>query len=42
MAAVDAGREVQILGKLPQPPDHPINIFHPESEYLKAVLCRVY
>jgi 23S rRNA (cytosine1962-C5)-methyltransferase len=42
MAAVDAGREVQILGKLPQPADHPINIFHPESEYLKAVLCRVY
>jgi len=42
LSAIDAGREVQILGKLPQPPDHPINIFHPESEYLKSFLCKVY
>lgn len=41
-AAMDAGREVQILKKLPQPLDHPINLFHPESEYLKSFLCKVY
>lgn len=41
MAAMDAGREVQILQKMPQPPDHPVNLLHPESEYLKAFLCRV-
>lgn len=40
-AAVDAGREVQILQRLSQPADHPVNVFHPESEYLKAFLCRV-
>jgi 23S rRNA (cytosine1962-C5)-methyltransferase len=41
MAARDAGRQVQILQKMPQPPDHPINLLHPESEYLKAFLCRI-
>lgn len=41
-AAVDAGREVQILRRLGQPADHPVNIFHPETEYLKAFLCKVH
>ncbi|MBP7866681.1 MAG: class I SAM-dependent rRNA methyltransferase [Acidobacteria bacterium] len=40
-AAVDAGRNVQILRKLAQPMDHPVNVFHPETEYLKALLVRV-
>lgn len=39
-AAIEAGREVKILHQLSQPADHPINIFHPESEYLKGlVVC---
>jgi len=42
LAAMDAGREVQIVGKHPQPPDHPLNVFHPESEYLKSFFCKVY
>ena len=42
LAALDSGRQLQLIAKLPQPPDHPINLFHPESEYLKAFLCRVY
>lgn len=39
-AAIEAGREVKILHQLSQPADHPVNLFHPESEYLKGlVLC---
>ena len=40
-AAKDARRNVQILKKTSHPPDHPINLFHPEGEYLKGLLCRV-
>jgi len=40
-AAARAGREVQILHQLHQPADHPINIFHPEGEYLKGLVLRI-
>jgi len=40
-AAADAARPVSILKQLAQPEDHTINIFHPESEYLKGLLLRV-
>lgn len=40
-AATDAGRPVQIIGKLGQPSDHPILLSFPESEYLKGYICRV-
>ena len=40
-SAKDARREVRILKKTSHPPDHPINIFHPEGEYLKGLLCGV-
>ena len=41
-AALDAGKEVQILHQFSQPEDHPIRISFPEGEYLKGLLCRVY
>ena len=40
-AAIDAGRDVQILQPLAQAPDHPILLSFPESAYLKGLLCRV-
>jgi 23S rRNA (cytosine1962-C5)-methyltransferase len=40
-AAVDAGRRVQLLGRRGHPIDHPINLYHPEGEYLKGMICRV-
>jgi 23S rRNA (cytosine1962-C5)-methyltransferase len=40
-AAADAGRQVRIVQHLHQPADHPVNIFHPESEYLKGMLLWV-
>lgn len=40
-AAVDAGREVQILEWLRQDADHPVAITFPEGEYLKGLICRV-
>ncbi len=40
-AAVDAGKEVQLLGRRGHPTDHPINLSHPEGEYLKGFICRV-
>ncbi len=40
-AALEAGREVQIVQRLGQTIDHPISLFHPEGEYLKALLLRV-
>jgi len=40
-AAMDAGRNVRILHQLSQPNDHPINIYHPESEYLKGLVLQV-
>lgn len=40
-AAKDVGRNVRIIKKTGQPFDHPVNIFHPEGEYLKGLLCEV-
>ena len=40
-AALDARREVQVIGRLSQAPDHPIALNFPEGEYLKGLLCRV-
>ena len=40
-AAALAGRKVRILHQLHQPADHPINIFHPEGEYLKGLVLYV-
>ncbi len=40
-AAVDAGRQVQIIGRMSHPVDHPINLCHPEGEYLKGLICQV-
>lgn len=40
-AAVQAGRKVRILHQLHQPADHPINIYHPEGEYLKGLVLYV-
>ncbi len=40
-AAVDAGRQVQILEWLRQAPDHPVAITFPEGAYLKGLICRV-
>ena len=40
-AAALAGREVRILHQLHQPADHPINIYHPEGEYLKGLVLYV-
>lgn len=40
-AAAQAGRKVRILHQLHQPADHPINIYHPEGEYLKGFVLYV-
>ena len=40
-AAAQSGRRVRILHQLHQPADHPINIYHPEGEYLKGLLLQV-
>lgn len=40
-AAAMAGRKVRILHQLTQPADHPINIYHPEGEYLKGLVLYV-
>jgi 23S rRNA (cytosine1962-C5)-methyltransferase len=40
-AAANTGRKVRILHQMSQPPDHPVNIFHPESEYLKGLVIYV-
>ena len=41
-AAAISGRRVKILHQLSQPADHPINIYHPEGEYLKGLVLQVY
>ncbi len=41
-AALDAGRDVQIVEKLGHASDHPILLTYPESEYLKGLICRVW
>lgn len=40
-AAAQSGRHVRILHQLHQPADHPINIYHPEGEYLKGLVVEV-
>lgn len=40
-AAAQSGRKVRILHQLHQPADHPINIYHPEGEYLKGLVLYV-
>jgi len=40
-AATQSGRHVRILHQLHQPADHPINIYHPEGEYLKGLVLEV-
>jgi len=40
-AAIEAGRKVRVIHQLAQPADHPINIFHPEGEYLKGLVLEV-
>lgn len=40
-ATAQAGRKVRILHQLHQPADHPINIYHPEGEYLKGLVLYV-
>ena len=40
-SAIEVGRKVKILHYLSQPADHPINIFHTETEYLKGLVLYV-
>lgn len=40
-AAAMSGRSVRILHQLTQPADHPVNIYHPEGEYLKGLVLYV-
>ena len=40
-AAAQTGRKVRILHRLTQPADHPVNIYHPEGEYLKGLVLFV-
>lgn len=40
-AAAEARRNVRILHQLTQPADHPVNIYHPEGEYLKGLVLYV-
>lgn len=40
-AAAQSGRRVRILHQLHQPVDHPVNIYHPEGEYLKGLVLSV-
>ena len=40
-AAAQSGRCVRILHQLHQPADHPVNIYHPEGEYLKGLVLEI-
>ncbi len=40
-AAASVRRSVRILDRFNQPADHPVNIYHPEGEYLKGLLLYV-
>ncbi len=40
-AAVDAEKGVQLLGRKGHPIDHPVDLCHPEGEYLRGLICRV-
>jgi 23S rRNA (cytosine1962-C5)-methyltransferase len=41
VAAANTGRRVRIIYQVGQPQDHPVNIYHPESEYLKGLVLYV-
>jgi 23S rRNA (cytosine1962-C5)-methyltransferase len=41
-AALDAGRDAQIIGHLAQGADHPVALTFPEGAYLKGLICRVW
>ena len=40
-AAAQTGRRVRIIHQLTQPVDHPVNIYHPEGEYLKGLVLYI-
>lgn len=40
-AAIEQSKSIKILERLNQTADHPVNIFHPEGEYLKGLILRV-
>ncbi|HEY1045142.1 MAG TPA: class I SAM-dependent rRNA methyltransferase [Bacteroidia bacterium] len=40
-AGIESGRNMRILHRLTQPADHPVNLFHPEGEYLKGLVIEV-
>src|SRR5690606_29776022 len=40
-AAMESGRQVRVMHELEQPPDHPVNFFHPEGAYLKGLVLYV-
>ena len=40
-SALQAKRNISILHQLSQPADHPVNIYHPEAEYLKGLVLFV-
>lgn len=40
-AAIEAGRNIRIIHQMSHPADHPVNIFHPEGEYLKGLVLYV-
>jgi len=40
-AAIESGRKIRVLHHLSQPADHPVNIYHPEGEYLKGLVLYV-
>lgn len=40
-AALECNRNVKVLHQMSQPADHPVNIFHPETEYLKGLVLYV-
>lgn len=41
-AAIESGRKIKVMHHLSQPPDHPVNIYHPEGEYLKGLVLFVH
>lgn len=40
-AAIELGREIRVLHHLEQPADHPVNLYHPEGQYLKGLVLQV-
>jgi 23S rRNA (cytosine1962-C5)-methyltransferase len=40
-ASIESEKQIKILHQLSQPPDHPVNIYHPEGEYLKGLVLYV-